>query len=123
MAAPGWSSNKYLANSSEIGPRRWRFACTPAHWRSFIMKRFILSLSTCLRVGMAGPAAAQTTAKDFHDEIEQTTKASQVFRVIMSARDKAIPQRVLDDADCIAVFPQVIKAAFGIGGRGGRGVG
>ena len=40
----------------------------------------------------------------------------------MSAPDKAIPQRILDDADCIAVFPQVIKAAFGIGGRGGRGV-
>jgi lipid-binding SYLF domain-containing protein len=29
---------------------------------------------------------------------------------------------VLDDAGCIAVFPQVIKAAFGVGGRGGRGV-
>ena len=40
----------------------------------------------------------------------------------MSAPDKAIPRGVLDDADCIAVFPQVIKAAFGIGGRGGRGV-
>ena len=40
----------------------------------------------------------------------------------MSAPDKAIPRRILDDADCIAVFPQVIKAAFGIGGRGGRGV-
>lgn len=86
------------------------------------MKRFFWSLPICLVVGMAGSAAAQTAAKDFHDEIEQTTKASQIFRAIMSAPDKAIPQRVLDDADCIAVFPQVIKAAFGIGGRGGRGV-
>ncbi len=40
----------------------------------------------------------------------------------MSAPDKAIPRGILDDAECIAVFPQVIKAAFGFGGRGGRGV-
>ena len=86
------------------------------------MKTFFLSLSICLGVGMAGSAAAQTAAKDFHDEIEQTTKASQIFRAVMSAPDKAIPQRILDNADCIAVFPQVIKAAFGVGGRGGRGV-
>ena len=86
------------------------------------MKRIFLSLPVCLVVGMVGSAAAQTAAKDFHDEIEQTTKASQIFRAVMSAPDKGIPQRVLDDADCIAVFPQVIKAAFGIGGRGGRGV-
>jgi SH3 domain-containing YSC84-like protein 1 len=86
------------------------------------MKRIFWSLPICLVVGMAGSAAAQTAAKDIHDEIEQTAKASQIFRAVMSAPDKGIPQRILDDADCIAVFPQVIKAAFGIGGRGGRGV-
>lgn len=88
----------------------------------FHMKRIFWSLPICLVVGMAGSAAAQTAAKDIHDEIEQTAKASQIFRAVMSAPDKGIPQRILDDADCIAVFPQVIKAAFGIGGRGGRGV-
>jgi SH3 domain-containing YSC84-like protein 1 len=86
------------------------------------MKRILWSLPVCLVVGMAASAAAQTAAKDIHDEIEQTAKAAQIFRAVMSAPDKAIPQRILDDADCIAVFPQVIKAAFGIGGRGGRGV-
>jgi lipid-binding SYLF domain-containing protein len=86
------------------------------------MKRIFLSLPFCLVIGMAGSAAAQTAAKDIHDEIEQTTKAATVLREIMSAPDKAIPQRVLDNADCVAVFPSVIKAAFGIGGRGGRGV-
>ena len=86
------------------------------------MKRIVLSLPICLLIGMAGQAAAQTAAKDIHDEIEQTTKAATVFREIMSAPDKAIPQRVLDNTDCIAVFPSVLKAAFGVGGRGGRGV-
>jgi SH3 domain-containing YSC84-like protein 1 len=36
--------------------------------------------------------------------------------------EQAIPQTILDDAECVAVFPDVVKAAFGIGGRGGRGV-
>lgn len=86
------------------------------------MKKIYMGLSLCLALGMAGTTSAQTAAKDTHDEIEQTTKAAQVFREVMSAPDKAIPQRILDNADCVAVFPSVIKAAFGIGGRGGRGV-
>ena len=86
------------------------------------MKSIHIGLSAILIAVFAGAGFAQAPAKDTHDEIEQTTKAAQIFREIMSAPDKAIPQRILDDADCIAVFPQVIKAAFGVGGRGGRGV-
>lgn len=89
------------------------------------MKKLYTGLCLCLVVGTAGLAHGQavaTTGTDIKDEIEQVTKAAQVFREIMSAPDKAIPRRILDDADCVAVFPQVIKAAFGIGGSGGRGV-
>ena len=82
------------------------------------MKKLYISLSFWAVMGMATSGLAQPAAKDIHDEIEQTTKAATIFREIMSAPDKAIPRRILDDADCIAVFPQVIKAAFGIGGRG-----
>ena len=89
------------------------------------MKKMGISIFACLALGMPGVGFGQavgTSGADVKDEIEQVTKASEVFRQIMSAPDKAIPQRILDDADCVAVFPQVIKAAFGIGGRGGRGV-
>jgi SH3 domain-containing YSC84-like protein 1 len=86
------------------------------------MHKLYTKLSLCLVLGLASTGFAQTPAKDTHDEIEQTTKAATIFREIMSAPDKAIPRRILDNADCIAVFPQVIKAAFGVGGRGGRGV-
>lgn len=86
------------------------------------MKKLYTSLSLGLFFAMAATGYAQSAARDIHDEIEQTTKAATIFRAIMSAPDKAIPRRILDDADCIAVFPQVIKAAFGVGGRGGRGV-
>jgi len=40
----------------------------------------------------------------------------------MGAPDKGIPQSLVDKAECIAVFPNVVQAAFGVGGRGGRGV-
>jgi len=54
---------------------------------------------------------------------EQTTKATKVFRQIMSTPDKAIPKELLDKAEAVAVFPDVIKAGFLlVGGRGGRGV-
>ena len=54
--------------------------------------------------------------------MNQSQKAARVFQEIMGAPDKAIPADVLADAECVAVFPEVVKAAFGIGGRGGRGV-
>jgi len=66
--------------------------------------------------------AQEKPAGDIKDEIEQSEKAAEALREIMSAPDKGIPKGILDDAECVAVFPTVIKAAFGIGGRGGRGV-
>jgi lipid-binding SYLF domain-containing protein len=52
----------------------------------------------------------------------QSIKAEKVFDAIMQTPDKAIPRDLLRHAKAIAVFPQVIKAAFLIGGEGGRGV-
>lgn len=52
----------------------------------------------------------------------QSVKAGKVFDAIMRTPDKAIPQDLLAHAKAIAVFPQVIKAAFVFGGEGGRGV-
>lgn len=77
-----------------------------------------------LAAALFTPVLAQDSkmARDMKDEIEQSQKASKVFNEIMDAPDKAIPQDILDRAECVAVFPDVIKAGFIIGGRGGRGV-
>lgn len=74
----------------------------------------VLCLS--LMLGVVG------VAKDSDDAASQAAKAAKVFNEIMGTPDKAIPSTVLDKAVCVAVFPQVIKAGFVIGGRGGRGV-
>ena len=52
----------------------------------------------------------------------QSVKAGKAFDAIMQTPDKAIPRDLLAHAKAIAVFPQVIKAAFVVGGEGGRGV-
>ena len=51
----------------------------------------------------------------------QSAKAAKAFDAIMKTPDKAIPRDLLAHARAIAVFPQVIKAAFIVGGEGGRG--
>ena len=54
---------------------------------------------------------------------EQANKAAKVFRQIMSTPERAIPRELIDRAEAVAVFPDVIKAGFLlVGGRGGRGV-
>lgn len=64
---------------------------------------------------------AQKTSRT-HDAARHASTAAKTFTEIMNVRDKAIPQELLDNAEAIAVFPGVIKAAFIIGGRGGQGV-
>lgn len=60
--------------------------------------------------------------KKVREAAAQSVKAGKVFDQIMKTPDKAIPRDLLAHAKAIAVFPQVIKAAFFIGGEGGRGV-
>ncbi len=76
---------------------------------------FCLAFSTvCL--------ANSKSEKSLKDQTKQSEKAAKVFREIMDTPDKAIPNELLEKAECVAVFPQVLKAGFIVGGRGGRGV-
>jgi lipid-binding SYLF domain-containing protein len=68
------------------------------------------------------PAFAQGKLSASSDTVKQANKAATVFKEIMDIPEKAIPETILAKAKCVAVFPQVIKAGFVIGGRGGRGV-
>ena len=48
--------------------------------------------------------------------------AATVLGEIMTTPDKAIPGQVLKEAKCIVVVPGIVKVAFGIGARRGKGV-
>jgi SH3 domain-containing YSC84-like protein 1 len=75
----------------------------------------------CLTLAVSTVAQAQAK-KNLRDEVSQSEKAARVLREIMDTPDKGIPQELLENAECVAVFPSVIKAGFIFGGRGGRGV-
>jgi SH3 domain-containing YSC84-like protein 1 len=84
--------------------------------------RNIFTLISFLLVLSLSVWAQEKNSKDFKDAIEQSEKAAKVFNEIMGTPEKAIPNNLIDKAECVAVFPDVIKAGFIVGGRGGRGV-
>src|SRR5947209_18707777 len=47
--------------------------------------------------------------------------AASLFSEVMGAPDKSIPQDLLEKSQCIVLVPGLKKAAFGIGGKYGRG--
>lgn len=65
------------------------------------------------------PKEIRKQQKEGRDEVRE---ASKVFREIMNVPDKAIPRELLEKAEAIGVFPNVVKAGFIVGGRGGDGV-
>ena len=84
-----------------------------------------LMTALCLTALLSVAALAQDkpkTSEKIKDEANQSQKAAKVFQEIMDTPDKDIPKEILTKAECVAVFPDVIKAGFIVGGRGGRGV-
>lgn len=61
-------------------------------------------------------------ASDRQASVKRLSAAGTVLTEIMNTPDKGIPQEVFDNAKCIAVVPNMVKAAFVIGGKHGRGV-
>ena len=53
-------------------------------------------------------------------ETDRLENAGEVMKEIIDIPDD-IPQSLLDKADCVIVFPSVLKAAFIVGGSYGRG--
>lgn len=56
------------------------------------------------------------------DIAKRLNAAAGVFNEIMATPDKAIPNKILTDAQCIAVVPSMIKIALIFGGNHGKGV-
>jgi lipid-binding SYLF domain-containing protein len=83
-----------------------------------IMKHFV-----ALSIALAMVALPVTTkaARDDEKEASRIENAGHVVKEIMDIPDD-IPQSLIDKAECIIVFPSVLKAAFVVGGSYGRGV-
>ena len=60
------------------------------------------------------------SASDQTKDDDRLKNCGAVLKEILDAPDD-IPQNLLDKADCVVVFPSVLKAAFIVGGSYGRG--
>src|SRR5579864_2005785 len=63
--------------------------------------------------------AEVASASDTKDD-DRLRNCGSVLKEILDVPDN-IPQGLLDKADCVVVFPSVLKAAFIVGGSYGRG--
>ncbi|MFN2497769.1 MAG: lipid-binding SYLF domain-containing protein [Pyrinomonadaceae bacterium] len=86
-----------------------------------LQQRLICVTSACLLLVSANLATAQKKSR-LQDATRHAQEAAEVFTQIMNVRERAIPKELLDKAEAIAVFPDVIKAAFIFGGKGGQGL-
>ncbi|MCC6538918.1 MAG: lipid-binding SYLF domain-containing protein [Bryobacterales bacterium] len=64
-------------------------------------------------------AAASTSSPTTTDK--RLAASAEVFQEIMGVADRAIPQKLLDKAECIVLVPGMKKGALIVGGKYGRG--
>ena len=81
--------------------------------------RCLLVGSVCSLLVGASWAADESNKSDIAKRIEASAK---VLDEIMGTPDKAIPDKVMAKAKCIAVIPSMVKIAVGFGGNHGKGV-
>jgi SH3 domain-containing YSC84-like protein 1 len=85
----------------------------------------VLPASVTTVSGQSQPTADKTTAESNgqQTDIEKRIKsAADVLNEVMAEKDKAIPDKIMADAKCVAVVPSMVKIAIGIGGNHGKGV-
>ena len=90
-------------------------------------RKFVFMLSTALLVlasvnWVAAQTSDETGRKDQSDIEKRINSAATVLNEVMGEKDKAIPDKIMHDAKCVAVVPSMVKIAVGFGGNHGRGV-
>jgi lipid-binding SYLF domain-containing protein len=81
------------------------------------MQRILIALLVTLVVTIAGAPAHAASTTD-----QRLADSQRVFESFANLSEEAIPTYLLERAYGVVVFPQVIRAALFLGGRGGNGV-
>ena len=82
--------------------------------------RKLLTCLSCFLFVLAPLFAEVASAADETKDDNRLRNSGTVLKEILDVPDN-IPQDLLDKADCVVVFPSVLKAAFIVGGSYGRG--
>src|SRR5437867_2073467 len=82
--------------------------------------RKMVSCSSSIVLVVLALLGEVASASDQTKDDERLRNSGTVLKEILDVPD-SIPQDLLDKADCVVVFPSVLKAAFIVGGSYGRG--
>lgn len=77
--------------------------------------RFIIATTVAATLAVTPLMAADD------EPAKRLDSAAAVFSEIMGAPDKGIPQELMQTAHCIVIVPDLKTAAFGVGGKYGKG--
>jgi len=83
---------------------------------------FMVLSAAILLLASSASWAADDNDKDQSDIVKRIHTSADVLDQIMGTPDKAIPDKIMGDAKCLAIIPSMIKIAVGFGGNHGRGV-
>ena len=81
--------------------------------------KYLLGLTTMALIFASLTWAADKDQSDIDKRLDASAK---VLSEIMATPDKAIPDKIMSDAKCVAVVPSMVKIAVGFGGSHGKGV-
>ncbi len=92
----------------------------------------IWTMSCALVIGTLGCARHEHTAHGAQngnpvseqraDVLNRLSDSGKILTELTSAPDQGIPEKVLADAKCVAIVPDMVKGGFVIGAQHGRGV-
>jgi lipid-binding SYLF domain-containing protein len=83
---------------------------------------FLLALSTAVLLLAGMGWGADDTNKDQSEVEKRIQNAATVLNEIMESKDSSIPSKIMSEAECVAVVPNMVKIALGFGGSHGKGV-
>jgi lipid-binding SYLF domain-containing protein len=84
------------------------------------MKRNAAGILVAVLLVTPGIAAAHQS-EDAAKQGKKLTEATAVYHELITASDRAVPKELLENCRCVAVIPNVLKAALGYGARHGSG--
>src|ERR1700674_231594 len=86
-----------------------------------VVAKCLLALGSVVLI-LTSMSWAADDDKDQSDISKRIVNSAEVLNEIMATPDKAIPDKVMDNAKCIAVVPSMLKIAVGFGGQHGKGI-
>lgn len=82
----------------------------------------ILLMFAVVALTVAVQGQGKNPGKELKAAVDRIDKASDVIEDVMKVRERSIPSDLMDKAKAIVIFPGTVKAAFIVGGQGGKGV-